>query len=124
MALGNMAITSAPILTIRAGSGTGPVRLQQSSPILDPSKGLAMAGCTPGAASTITPLMAERDFIVWREVQIKFLGRTIVGSYALSRDGLVTVKTSTGEKATQLGGSPAEFIAKRLLRELAVEGNA
>jgi hypothetical protein len=68
--------------------------------------------------------MAERDFIVWREVQTKFLGRTIVGSYALSRDGLVTVKTPTAEKTTRLGGSPAKFIAERLLRELAVEGKA
>jgi hypothetical protein len=74
--------------------------------------------------SSDTSQLTERDFIIWREVQIKFLGRTIVGSYALSQDGLVTVKTPTGEKTTQLGGSPAEFIAKRLLRELAVEGKA
>jgi hypothetical protein len=53
-----------------------------------------------------------------------FLGRLVKGSYSMSREGLVTVKTSAGSKATQLGGSPAIFVAKRLLRELASEGKA
>jgi hypothetical protein len=53
-----------------------------------------------------------------------FLGRLVKGTYSMSREGLVTVKTPGGSKTTQLGGSPAIFVAKRLLRELAAEGKA
>jgi len=66
----------------------------------------------------------ERDFIIWREFTTEFLGRTIKGSCSMSREGLVTVQTPHGSKTTQLGGSPAVFIARRLLRELASEGKA
>jgi hypothetical protein len=40
----------------------------------------------------------------------------------MSPEGLVTVRTRSGSKTTQLGGSLAIFVAKRLLRELAAEG--
>jgi hypothetical protein len=61
--------------------------------------------------------------IVWTELTTGFLGRTVKGSYSVSRDGLVIVKiVGGGEKTTQLDGSPARFIAERLLRELAAEG--
>jgi hypothetical protein len=66
----------------------------------------------------------EKDFVTWREFDAVFLGRLVKGSYSMSRDGLVTVKTPSGTKTTQLGGSPAIFVAKRLLRELAAEGKA
>jgi hypothetical protein len=69
----------------------------------------------------------ERGFEIWREVTIQFLGRTIKGSYSLSRDGLVTVNTPLGSKTSNTGrpgGWPAKFIAERLLRELAIAGKA
>jgi hypothetical protein len=53
-----------------------------------------------------------------------FLGRLLKGSYSMSRDGLVTVKTAGGSKSTQLDGSLAIIVAKRLLRELAAQGKA
>jgi hypothetical protein len=66
----------------------------------------------------------EKDVVFWRDLDAVFLGRLVKGSYSMSRDGLVTVKTPAGSKATQLGGYPAIFVAKRLLRELASEGKA
>jgi hypothetical protein len=66
----------------------------------------------------------ERDFAIWREFDAVFLGRLVKGSYSMSPVGLVTVRTPSGSKTTQLGGSPAIFVAKRLLRELAAEGKA
>jgi hypothetical protein len=66
----------------------------------------------------------ERDFALWREFDAVFLGRLVKGTYGMSHDGLVTVKTPGGSKTTHLGGSPAIFVAKRLLRELAAEGKA
>jgi hypothetical protein len=69
----------------------------------------------------------DRDFEIWREVTVQFLGRTIKGSYSLSRDGSVTVNTPLGSKTsktTRVAGWPAKFIAERLLRELAIAGKA
>jgi hypothetical protein len=66
----------------------------------------------------------ERDFEIWREVTAEFLGRSLKGSYCMSRDGLVTVQTAGGSKTAHLGGSPAIYVAKRLLRALAVEEKA
>ena len=63
----------------------------------------------------------ERDFSIWRDFDAVFLGRLVKGTYTMSREGLVTVKTPGGSKTTQLEGSPAIFVAKRLLRELAAE---
>ena len=63
----------------------------------------------------------ERDFVIWREFTTEFL---VKGSYSMSRDGLVTVRTLRGSKTIHLGGSPAIFVARRLLRELAAEGKA
>jgi hypothetical protein len=65
-----------------------------------------------------------RDFVVWWKVSIKFAGRSVTGSYALE-EGMVKVKSARGgEKATQIGNSPAIVIARILLRELAAEGKA
>jgi hypothetical protein len=66
----------------------------------------------------------EREFVVWREFDAVFLGRLLKGSYSMSPEGLVTVRTASGSRTAQLGGSPAIFVAKRLLRELAAEGKA
>ena len=66
----------------------------------------------------------ERDFAIWREFDAVFLGRLVKGTYSMSHEGLVTVKTPSGSETTQLGCSPAIFVAKRLLRELAAEGKA
>jgi hypothetical protein len=66
----------------------------------------------------------ENDSVIWRELDAVFLGRLVKGAYSMSCDGLVTVKTAGGSKGTQLGGSLAIFVAKRLLRELAAEGKA
>jgi hypothetical protein len=59
----------------------------------------------------------EKDSVIWREFDAVFLGHLFKGSYSMSRDRLVTVKTAGGRKSTQLGGSLAIFVAKRLLRE-------
>jgi hypothetical protein len=48
----------------------------------------------------------ERDFAIWREFDAVFLGRLVKGNYSMSHEGLVTVKTPSGSKTTQLGGSP------------------
>jgi hypothetical protein len=66
----------------------------------------------------------ERGFVVWSEIEIKFLGRTINGSYAVSRDGLVTVRTPHDSKTARFAGWPPKIIAERLLRELAIAGKA
>ena len=42
------------------------------------------------------------------------------GSWAVI-DGMVFVRTAHGQKATQVGGSPPETIARLLIRELAGE---
>jgi hypothetical protein len=66
----------------------------------------------------------EKYFVIWREFDAVFLGRLLKGSYSMSPEGLVTVRTPSGSKTTHLGRSPAIFIAKRLLRELAAGGKA
>ncbi len=66
----------------------------------------------------------EKEFVVWRDFDAVFLGRLLKGSYSMSQEGLMTVRTASASKTTQLGGSPAIFVAKRLLRELAAEGKA
>ncbi len=54
----------------------------------------------------------EGNFAIWREFDAVFLGRLVKGSYSMSPDGLVTVKSASGSKTAQLGGSPAIFVAK------------
>jgi hypothetical protein len=54
----------------------------------------------------------ERDFAIWREFDAVFLGRLVKGTFSMSHEGLVTVKTLIGSKATQLGNPPAIFVAK------------
>jgi hypothetical protein len=47
-------------------------------------------------------------------------GSIVDGHYGVA-NGMVTVWTSRGVKSTQLGASSAEWLARRMLRELAVE---
>jgi len=59
----------------------------------------------------------------WQQVTAEFGGHPLSGSYAIE-DGMVKVKTLHGEKATQIGSFNAEWVARRLLEELAEEGRA
>jgi hypothetical protein len=61
--------------------------------------------------------------LIWKEITTGFKGATIKGSYAVE-DAMVIVRTPHGEKAAQLVGTNAIWIAARLLRELAAEGKA
>ncbi len=61
--------------------------------------------------------------ILWKQITTVYKGRAVSGSYAVE-NGAVKVRTPSGEKTAQLVGSGAIWIAGRLLRELAAEGNA
>ncbi len=53
------------------------------------------------------------------EVRIEVAGKEYCGSYRVQgRPPLVYLTSEYGNKATQLGGSPAEMIARLLLHEL------
>lgn len=62
-------------------------------------------GMTPGTESSIT----TTD------------GRVVQGWYRV-HDGMVTVSTAFGRQTTQIGGSPPEVLARRLLRKLVAKG--
>ena len=66
---------------------------------------------------------AMANLTVWQQVTAEFGGHPLSGSYAIE-DGMVKVKTPHGEKATQIGSFNAEWVARRLLQELAEEGRA
>jgi hypothetical protein len=69
--------------------------------------------------------MRKREEPDWKTLTIEIDGRTVSGSYAYNPRGkLVEVRTFNGHKATQLGGSRPESIARLLLHELAKEGKA
>ena|ERR1700716_2162957 len=65
-------------------------------------------------------VMAELD---WKTLEIEINGRTVTGSYACEGP-ILNVRTGNGQKATQLGGSTPESLARIMLRELAKEGKA
>lgn len=69
-------------------------------------------GCEP---------MTNQRLTVWHQITIEFSGHQLSGSYAVE-DGMVKVKTPYGEKATQVGSFNSEWVARRLLEELAAEG--
>jgi hypothetical protein len=60
---------------------------------------------------------------VWRQIKTEFYGRMAYGSYFIE-DAILKVKTPRGEKAAPLGAYRPDFLAERLLRELAAEGKA
>jgi hypothetical protein len=63
------------------------------------------------------------DALIWKEITTAFKGAAIKGSYAVE-DAMVIVRTPYGEKAAQLIGTNAIWIAARLLRELAANRKA
>jgi hypothetical protein len=65
--------------------------------------------------------MTNQSLTVWRQIAVEFNGRRLSGSYAVE-NGIVKVKTPYGEKATQVGSFNSEWVARRLLEELAAEG--
>jgi hypothetical protein len=73
------------------------------------------------------PRVCERramaNLTVWQQITAEFGGHPLSGSYAIE-DGMVKVKTPYGEKATQIGSFNPEWVARRLLEELAEEGTA
>jgi hypothetical protein len=73
------------------------------------------------------PRVGERsamaNLTVWQQITAEFSGHPLSGSYAIE-DGMVKVKTPYGEKATQIGSFNPEWVARRLLEELAEEGRA
>jgi hypothetical protein len=56
-----------------------------------------------------------RKFVVWRTSKSEWG----TGSWAII-DGMVFVRTRSGHKATQIGGSNPEGLARILIRELEV----
>jgi len=63
------------------------------------------------------------NLTVWQQVKAEFSGRPLSGSYVVE-NGVVKVKTLHGEKATQIGSFNPQWLARRLLQELAEEGRA
>jgi hypothetical protein len=59
----------------------------------------------------------------WNSIEIQIDGRAVKGSYYVER-GMVTVTTAYGQETTQLGGSPADSIARQVLRDLVKKGKA
>jgi len=67
--------------------------------------------------------MTNQHLTVWQQITVEFSGHPLTGSYAVV-DGIVKVKTPYGEKATQGGSFNSEWVARRLLEELAAEGKS
>ncbi len=65
--------------------------------------------------------MTNQRLTVWHQVTVEFSGHPVSGSYTVE-DGVVKVKTLYGEKAIQVGSFNSEWVARRLLEELAAEG--
>jgi hypothetical protein len=61
--------------------------------------------------------------LIWKEITTAFKGRKIGGSYAVENE-IVRVRTQLGEKAAELEGADAVWVAWRLVREMASEGKA
>jgi hypothetical protein len=67
--------------------------------------------------------MANQRLTVWTQITAEFSGQPLSASYAFE-NGVVMVKTQHGEKVTQIGSFNPEWVARRLLQELAAEGKA
>ena len=65
--------------------------------------------------------MTNQGLIVWGQITAEFSGQPLRASYAIE-NGVVMVKTPLGEKVTQIGSFNPEWVARRLLEELAAEG--
>ena len=64
-------------------------------------------------------------FALWQSVSVEYRGQMIEGSYTLLRDEMIVhLKTKKGEKVAYLDDSRPIDVARRLLIELAREGNS
>jgi Terminase RNaseH-like domain len=70
----------------------------------------------PFGLSEAEYLLMRRPFVIWRTLKCEH-GQ---GSWAII-DGMVFVRTCNGHKATQIGGSNPEGLARMLIRELSGE---
>jgi len=61
---------------------------------------------------------------VWNQITTDFYGCSVSASYVVENDTTITVKTPQGEKAARLRNSSPNWLAERLLRELAAERKA
>jgi len=61
--------------------------------------------------------MANQTLTVWQQIAVEFSGRSLS-----AEDGIVKVKTPHGEKMTQIGPFNSEWVARRLLEDLAAAG--
>jgi hypothetical protein len=68
-----------------------------------------------------TVAMASRTLTVWQQITVQFDGHSLSGSYAVE-NGVVKVKTPFGEKTDSSSPFNPEWVARRLLEELATEG--
>ena len=64
--------------------------------------------------------MTNQRLTVWQQITVEISGHPLSGSFAVE-DGIVKVKTLYGEKATQIGPFNSEWVARRLLEELAAQ---
>ena len=62
-----------------------------------------------------------KRYIKPEELTVEVNGKTYNGHYRVEK-GVITVSTLYSSKSTQLGNSPAELIARILLREMAETG--
>jgi hypothetical protein len=62
----------------------------------------------------------RKSLEVWQEITIEFNGRVISGSYCES-NGIVTVTALGSRKSMELGATPANSLARILLRELVAQ---
>ena len=67
--------------------------------------------------------MTNQRLTVWQQITAEFSGHPLSASYAIE-DGMVKVKTPRGEKVAKIGSFNPEWLARRLLEELAAEGKA
>jgi hypothetical protein len=86
-----------------------------------PTSRLALAVCA--SIGRMADNIANRH-----EITIEVDGRSVTGTYTVWA-GVITVSTALGTKATQVDGSSGSsavlnWLAKRMLRKLAKEGNA
>jgi len=57
----------------------------------------------------------------WREITGEHNGKTVRGRFKTDSKGIVTVSSADGTRSEHIGGLPVEYLAKRLLYELAVK---
>jgi hypothetical protein len=75
----------------------------------------------PNGAAWGGEMSKKRNPAVKREVSIEYKGKTYNATYTVEK-GIITVSTLYGKKATQVGGSPPESLARIMIRELVDEG--